>query len=622
MSKKSESEGSVPNKKRKLLKRSLGPLSIVSLTTLIFYFSSLLVNQTLLDPPNVLGVTPLHLLLMFLDVLLFILINLLFGNVIFIGQRNKFGTNKLFSVRTLILFTLQILFVGLVFILLDVALVNIFFLQGSTTLVWALGLMGNTNDPTYLLGFRHMYSEIRSLFFLNLFVMLVLFPFILSLILLTRYAKKNFQEIKPTNPFIFQSSLWVKLIKLLSVLLFLFVFYGNWLYFTTTQFNLDNIFLLLLTNVVVIIVGLIFIIVFVYITSFFTNLISWFIKFGGANLLLVLPFVSLFYLLPVFLWTTWDIYSILLLSTTQRTAFDPQTVTFFTGNRNYSISDLSFNSVSNIMFIIGTLLQINFLSPLRILQLDFIFIIGLSAAMLGFVEGFSIFSLVQLFLRGGFKSALKSSSAKKRSFWGGVTTAFSRLYPFILIGSWFSLLIDRFIILYISIQEQIPISLPNLGLRSSFQFIIDLLTFTFIQSEIYTSVILIAIPLYIIFGASIKFFSISIVIERIKEDLVLFLLLISSAFLLIVVKIYGDISSLDQFIGKQHNFLPLAFLSSTRALLFILKIFQVLESISFYIGVIVALIAFILYPFKGWIILKPLTSSQEEETKSDNRESS
>jgi hypothetical protein len=77
--------------------------------------------------------------------------------------------------------------------------------------------------------------------------------------------------------------------------------------------------------------------------------------------------------------------------------------------------------------------------------------------------------------------------------------------------------------------------------------------------------------------------------ERVKDDNQVFLLLISSAFILIVTKIFSDIAELPEFIGVQKPYLPFSVTSVENILPFVLKIAELLETVGFFAGFLVSL---------------------------------
>ena len=98
--------------------------------------------------------------------------------------------------------------------------------------------------------------------------------------------------------------------------------------------------------------------------------------------------------------------------------------------------------------------------------------------------------------------------------------------------------------------------------------------------------------------SSFKFLSVSLIVEKAKYDQQIYFLLISSAFCLITTNILQDITesilantSCNPSVNICENlFLPTSYATAQFLISFANKILELLESISFYIGVLVSLV--------------------------------
>ena len=94
--------------------------------------------------------------------------------------------------------------------------------------------------------------------------------------------------------------------------------------------------------------------------------------FGFANILMIVPTIFLFYVFPALLWSFYD---------------------FFTNYNGQLQLDPVINSFSSYFII-------NLANVIRIFELDFIFILSVSAIAIGFAEGYSILSIIQSIISG------------------------------------------------------------------------------------------------------------------------------------------------------------------------------------------------------------------------------
>jgi hypothetical protein len=100
------------------------------------------------------------------------------------------------------------------------------------------------------------------------------------------------------------------------------------------------------------------------------------------------------------------------------------------------------------------------------------------------------------------------------------------------------------------------------------------------------------IPLYFILAGAFKFLSVTLITPRVKDRISVFFLLISTAFVLIITNILGDLYEIQDapdFIGLQDAPLRSYFLV-TDILSSIVGWFEYIEAIAFYCGLIFGLL--------------------------------
>jgi hypothetical protein len=112
------------------------------------------------------------------------------------------------------------------------------------------------------------------------------------------------------------------------------------------------------------------------------------------------------------------------------------------------------------------------------------------------------------------------------------------------------------------------------------------------------------IPLYFILAGAFKFLSVTLITPRVKDRISVFFLLISTAFVLIITNILGDlyeIQAASDFTGVQDA--PLrSFFLVTDILSSIVGWFEYIEAIAFYFGLIFGIM---------WIISKIIRARRE-----------
>ncbi|OLS25741.1 MAG: hypothetical protein HeimC3_13200 [Candidatus Heimdallarchaeota archaeon LC_3] len=600
---------------KKQLMKIVGIIIIISMVLFIIQLSNNITpDRNELNPESIIGFdNSTYLLLIITSSTLFLFVLFIFTKFIFIDNKEEFGIDSYRSWRSILVFFLVIAFISAVYLLLDSSLVNIYLVTGPVDLVWYLdnvlgmsmpGIGADTN--------RLAYAQIRSMWFFGFYIFMIVFPIIMFISILTRYGRTELfeREHKDEN----NKSVIVQLLKFV-----LFIF--------TPVIEIFLVFLLISVSENT----LLFIFVFLWILGLalwwlYTLFLIIFrtVKFTAwlsyANFKLIFPIIGLFYLLPGILWSIWDLIKIFFSKSITDTIHD-HLLQSDLNNKEINFDSLSF---SDYLDIVVKTITFNF-TPFdhtiyRILQLDFVIIVGISAIIIGLAEGYSILAIVKSLTKGvsiARTGKVASSSAPK------LIVITSRI---LMLSVWMSLIWDKFLSLYDFVKEEfITIVLPDIPylpiISYLFQFVNEIISY----SEFLVPLAILLIPLFVILISSFKFLSVSIVIERLKHDTQIFFLLISSAFVLITTQILQDITEAFSSDTGQTSFMPFAFATKGNLLPWASKVFENLEAGAFYIGLLIALYIGLKY-LMNYIKKKLFKSELVEEIKkssieSDNMES-
>ncbi len=572
---------------------------LIEIITLFFLSRKLSPDISDTNPTNILGKEAIHFGLGIFGFLLFFTITFAFTRAVFINQRKKMGLQPMISKKSVLYIVVQLLFISLLFILVDISLINVFTLHGLVVPTWLIVIDLPLDFATFLPRDTDLiaYATYRAYFFIGFLSVLLLFPIASMIAILTRYGRKKLNEIDAKSLLLAKSPLISAFYKGISIIV---VSIGIIVMSYLLIINPASWVSILVLGSVMIALTLLFLAVFFLLLDMLRRLLRLSFAIGGYNIMMSIPVVFIFYILPVLLWTFWDLFVILSRKTTERTVYDTSNVVVGIEIPNIDPSTYTLASSPTSLIELGIqTLKLNFFSPIRIYELDFIFIVGISAIVLGFAEGFSVISIFKRMLsgiRGGESIGTIQGS-----------TALFRLGQSLLLLSWTIIAWDRFVGFFRFLGDEF-------GFNFGFEFLVSLdFIFSFLQGypvpqELVEAIILFVVPLYIIFVSSLKFFSITLVMDKVKDDLAIFLLLISSAFTLIVTKIYSDISELPQFDGPHKKDLPFEILQTNTPLPFVMKIFRNIESIAFYAGV-------------GWAIIYAFRSlKQKLQDKKKNKE--
>lgn len=558
-------------------------LIILILFLLIDYFSSKITPDRTHDlyAQNIVGIfDSTHIILIILSSTLFILVLGAFIKTLFIDNRVEFGLTNFKTKRTIFLFILVVSFISAVYVLLDVALTNIYMIIGPVDAVWAINNLLNISIPTITASTdRLAYAQIRTYYFFGFYFFMLIFPIFMFVSLLTRFGRHKVFK-KPE-----EVELHEKETSTLRVLAFIFgpviaiflfglanssIMTGN---FKTIIFTLLLMFVVwwLYQLLKLILKGL-------KVTAFFSY----------ANLIIFFPLIFLFYVFPVLLWSGWDLFKIISMngSTAETSLTELHTPLAHT------VLHLSSMSIPDFLNLVFQLITTNMTYVLRILQLDFVFVVGLSALAIGFAEGYSIIAIFSALFKGvsiARTGRVATQSSPK------LIVMTSRLLMF---GAWLAFFWDRIVISIDVMKTYFSMYFPfviHIKLPRVFEIFSQLninIDFSFLGFILDISILI--IPLYYIIMSSFKFLSVSLIIDKTKRDQQIFFLLISAAFVLITTNILQDITASVQVnLPGELLFLPT---SSELARFFISyadKLFEFLESSSFFAGVLVALYIFL-----------------------------
>ncbi|MHA2097452.1 MAG: hypothetical protein ACW99A_02090 [Candidatus Kariarchaeaceae archaeon] len=493
-----------------------------------------------------------------------------FSKLVFFDHKEDFGIESYKSIK------------ALVFILFDVALTKVYLEILPVYAIWALRAKTNlVLDFKFLEAIaegtdRIAYAEIRGLLFLILFSFMLSFPLAMTIVILTRFGRQQvkIRKEKPREKYSFRD--WLKFFATLPLeFIILAIFFA----ISSLDPGVPIQFLFLLA----------FILIGLWWLTQVLILISRAIRGFGfliySRAAMILPIVFLFYILPGLIWATWDLFVLFSTNDVTNTIYESSKI------RNQAtidpIDSWDLGTQELLEFYFQTLL-FNLGDFFRIIELDFVFVIGVSSIVLGFAEGYSVVAIVRSITRG--ISIAKSGRVASRSAPKMIVLS-SRL---VLLLTWFSLLYDKGVVLWNTVVISFNLPLPELNVPRVFELLFGV-TFSLEDlGGVFFAVSLLVVPLYFIITSSFKFLSVSIVADRTKHDTQAFFFLISSAFILIVTQILADIAALPDFAkdgGAQNKFLPLQGLNIPDTFIpFISKIFENLEAIGFYAGALVSLV--------------------------------
>jgi len=564
-------------------KKILGALFVVILMLIIIELSQIInrnaesslgTNATVEEqnnPDNVLSTSDnLHLALMALSGIVYILILGFFTKLVFFDEREAFGIESLRSIRSILFFLITIVFITLIFILFDIALVKIYLFTLPTYLIW------NIHNSSFSIPFlsdviigqtdRKSYSDVRGFLFSILLSFMIAFPLALVISLIARFARRKVRKKTRTwQPYKLKN--WIFFISAYPGMLVLLILFAR-LSEQDVGFDAEVILIPLM-------IGLFawWVMQFIILSTRAIRLNSSAIS---ANISIVFLIVFIFYFLPGILWATWDVVIIITRDTIENTIYS------IDSSANAEIDPLTANTRSSVglLNLYFDTIKLNLSNILRILELDFVIIVGLSSLAIGFAEGYSLIAIVKGLYRG--VSIAKSGRYATKSAPRGFVVASNT----VLLGAWFSLFWDKVLLLWNGIILTFSIDLPLIDVPSLFEIVFDFTLELNLLGGLFIAISILLIPTYFVVTSSFKFLSVSLVAERLKEDNLTFFFLISSAFILIATNILAQITELPAFSAEGGNdlYLPLRGVATEELLPFVKNIFGALEAFGFVVG--------------------------------------
>ncbi|MCY3413142.1 MAG: hypothetical protein INQ03_16000 [Candidatus Heimdallarchaeota archaeon] len=553
----------------KRILKSQGPkilflvLMIVDILLIIMRSEEFTPERPTLESENIIGFESVHFQIGILSAFLIVLIIYFFTRLLFVDQSDEFGITTVKSKRALLLLFLIIIFLLQVVILLDVALVNIYILQSLVSLIWMINDIFQI-DPSLTSTDYLMYTHIRNNVFAILFALLMVFPLIMSVQIIYRIVKQrvteeNIQEVNEETDDKYYKLIFKYFIGLVIGLGVLMILYMTYL----DTANLLPITMIMATIIVISIV--LFTIMFIIV-----EIVSKILKVTSLPNRLVYPTLFLFYILPVLAWSAFDILTVISDGDLSKTI--------------YASHELTDDVRNSTLQLYATTFLYNMTDIVRIIELDFVIVIGIGAVIIGFAEGFSVLSIGKALIKG--KRVLRSGQVASTSTSSASAIRLTRL---VFLTAWISMVWDKLGEIVNQILAPIDIHIDiDLRISNVFDWVYEI--YSTQSNEFLASFALFLLPAVIIINSSLKFFSISLIAEKTKDNAGLFFLLTSSTFILIITQIYSDIVSIEIFESTFLTLLPLSSLSGSDMLLFAVNTFTNLEALSFYAGLFFVLL--------------------------------
>ncbi|MFX0123594.1 MAG: hypothetical protein ACFFAE_08115 [Candidatus Hodarchaeota archaeon] len=529
-------------------------------------------NATINDSAYVLAVL--------LSSLCFILVLIGFSKIVLFDMASEFGlrdeeTNRvIFNARFFLFAALALSFCSCIYLLLDVFLyqenplldIKPTYLQLLPVLCmeWVLIAM-NANIPnlTEKIGTgKEFYQTARNVYFVFFFLVIIAVSVIVFLSILTTLARKRVSSRFQKEDELDEEEENKRLYKILA-----------WLCIPLLALFLSN----LLTTAIAPIIGIILLgmaVWWIYQVLKVIFLILWrglkitaFIT--SVNALLIIPLIGVLYFLPVIAWTIWDLLS----------------------------EDAD---------VWGTFVK-NAFDILRILQLDFVFITIIATFIVGFAEGFAVVAIFSALSRGA--EVAKTGHIITRS---PPKIAVIMKY-LIMFSAWLGLAWNSFrgilsmLIRVIELPDFLEnlLDIPSVVYLIYDSVVVPLSQWLEVSWPTFKFIPFLLLPLFFIITAAFKFLSVTLVTPRVKERLSFFFLLVSTAFVLIITNILGDIYELKAAAieADSTSFLyadaPLLSWNLAGILSGVVEVFEYVESIAFYSGFIFGIV---------WVIRKIVIS--------------
>lgn len=526
-------------------------------------------TMTIEDPSYVITVA--------LSSICFILVLIGFSKIVLFDMANEFGlrdeeTNKMiYDIRFFLFSALALSFCSAIYLLLDVFLQDTY-LEILPVLVMEWVLVSAEADIPGLTDIRRgreFYQTARNIYFAFFFIIIIIFSVLVFLSILTtlgrnrvtsRFKKEELEE-EEENKRLYKVLAWL---AIPFVIAFLFTLLP-----TALGPIVSVIFLILLAWWLYQLLKTIFLIFWrgFKITAFITS----------VNALLIIPLILVLYGLPVISWTLWDLWLLI----------QEKTISF---------------DISQMIQAAVPILQNRSTDILSIIQLDFIFITIIATFIVGFAEGFAIVAIFSAIYKG--VEVVRTGQIVTRS--PPKVMVISKYV--ILLGVWAGLVWDSLAtileMLIARFNFSFDFEIPSLVFLIYTEIIDPLADYLEAFMPIFRYLPFLLLPLYFILAGAFKFLSVTLVTPRVKERLSVFFLLISTAFVLIITNILGDIyliQSDPNFTGVQDAPL-MTYGELTNIFSSAVEIFQYVEAIAFYTGFLFGLI---------WVIRQMIKSRRQ-----------
>lgn len=518
---------------------------------------------------------PAYVIAVVLSSLCFILVLIGFSKIVLFDMASEFGlrdekTNKMvYNTRFFLFAALALSFCSAIYLLLDVFLfqdnpalnMKPTYLELLPVLImeWVL-ISSEAEIPgvTDKIGSgREFYQTARNIYFGFFFLVIIAFSVLVFLSILTSLARRRVVSRFQKDDELDEAEENKRLYKVLA-----------WLIIPIIGLFLANLLTTAIGSIIVIIllgmiIWWIYQVVKVIILLLWRGLkITAFIT--SVNALLVIPLIGVLYLLPVIAWTIWDVIS---------------------GD----------NAELLVIFVNRTI------DVFSILQLDFVFITIIATFIVGFAEGFAIVAILTAVSKGA--EVARSGQVLTRS---PPKVAVIMKY-LVMFSAWLGLSWNSFRNILVMLVDRFEFKLPD--------YLTDLLEIPSLVYMIYDEVVIplsnffeaaiptfkyipfLLLPLFFIIAGAFKFLSVTLVTPRVKERLSFFFLLISTAFVLIISNILGDIYKLG------FPDAPLLSWNLAGILSDVVGIFEYVEAIAFYLGFIFGIF---------WVIRKSIISRRDK----------
>lgn len=487
----------------------------------------------------------------FLALLFGVLKTFVFDNAVSFGLKDLLGNYNWY--RTSMFSFLTVSFIGSVYQLLDVALQDALLELGPVMLIRVLIDSLNLSIPgfTDLTG-KEFYQTARNVIFAGFLIFIILYVILAMLVVLTRIGRKRisskFEKVEDEEDIKKETHTFYKVLAFIAIPPLSFILIST---FGQAQSSFSAF--------IILVVALLFVWWIYQLLKFFFRVIWRGVKITtfvtSTNILLLVPIILVFWFLPALL------------------------ATFY-----HMVTDsIQFTTINEVI-----LLNLQYLGSLEdIILFDFVILAGVATVVIGFTEGISLLALVSVMKQGvtiARSGRIAIEQAPKIVVW----TKY-----FFIIGIWFGIFINNLSFIWEPLVEWFSLPdfpFPNLlTLITQISYMIN--DFINIQlpnfSDLLLPIVLMIIPLYFIVSASFKFLSITLITPRIK-DLDYFIVLVSTAFVLILFQILSDLWSIPEIQDA-----PLRVLQDSGFFATAMQIIHLLEAVSFYIGFLVGITFFL-----------------------------